>query len=152
MLRRICRLGGNLWQPRQVPTHMLGGWPYTLLLYIYMLFVYLVRSSDSQQSLVALEDILIYNNIIYFSHPYMHPVRLEPGYRSVFRQISAMYWLALNITSLYSRDQQIPILPLSTTLLDNQQISINNTNNHQCGWKLPNLCCWIIIQYGRHRN
>ena len=62
---------------RQAPTHMFGWRPNTPLL-LHMPFVYLVRSSDSLRSLVALGDILIYYNIIYFSHPYVHPVWPEP--------------------------------------------------------------------------
>ena len=64
-------------RPWQAPTHMLGGRPNILLL-LYMPFVYLVRSSDSQRSLVAQGDILIYYNIIYYSHLYVHLVRPEP--------------------------------------------------------------------------
>ena len=92
-------------RPRQAPTHMLGGQPNTSLL-LYMPFVYLVRSSDSS------EVLCFYCNMIYFSHSYVHWVRPEAWYTSYDR-------LDPNITSLYSRDRQIPILPLSTTLSDN---------------------------------
>ena len=40
VLRLIYRLGENPWQPRQAPTYMLGGRPYTSLhIYIYVLRV-----------------------------------------------------------------------------------------------------------------
>ena len=81
------------WKPLVAPigANSYVGWAALYLasyIYIYMPFVYLVRSSDSQWSLVALEDILIYYNIIYFLHLYVHPVRPEPWYRP-YRQLAS---------------------------------------------------------------
>ena len=109
---------------------------------------------------------------IYMDMPFVYPVRsLDSLRRSVFlleydyscARVDTELSPSLDIDSITASPLTLlpdshetgksPIYPSFTTYIsDNQQISSNKTNNNQYGWKSPDLCCWIIIQYGRLRN